>query len=53
VLVDGRFNVLVLLVGAFGSGFGNVGFGHLAGVGVEDGDDGAVGDVRVAEEMGF
>lgn len=53
VLLDSGFNVLVGLAGAFGVGFDDVGFGHLAGVSVRDGDDGAVRDVGMTEEVGF
>lgn len=53
VPLDGGNDVLVGLAGAFGVGFDDVGLGHLAGVGVWNGDDGAVGDVGVGEEMGF
>lgn len=53
MLLDGGINVLVGLAAAFGVRFDDVGFGHLAGVSVRDGDDGAVGDVGVGEEVGF
>lgn len=53
VLLDGGLDVLVGFATAFDVGFDDVGFGHLAGVSVMDGDDGAVGDVGMAEEVGF
>lgn len=53
VLLDSGINVLVGLASAFGVGFHDVGFGYLAGVSVRDGDDGAVGDVGVGEEVGL
>lgn len=53
VLLDGGIDVLVGLSSAFGVGFDDVGLGHLAGVSVWNGDDGAVGDVGVGEEVGF
>lgn len=49
VLLDGGIDVLVRLASAFSVGFDDVGLGHLAGVSVWDGDDGAVGDVGVGE----
>jgi hypothetical protein len=47
VLVDGSLDIAVRLAGAV-CRLGDEGLGHFAGVGVEDGDDGAVGDVWMA-----
>lgn len=53
VLLNCVFNVLVGFTSAVGGRFGDESFGHLAGVRVGDWDNGAVGDVGMAEEMGF
>lgn len=53
VLLNGVFDVLVGFTSAVGGRFSDEGFGHLASVRVRDWDNGAVGDVGMAEEMGF
>lgn len=50
---DISLNQGVVFFDADGCGFHNVGFGDFAGCGVGDGDDGAVRDGGVREEVGF
>lgn len=53
VLLNGGIDVLVGITLAFGVRFDDVGLGHLAGISVWDGNDGAVGDVGVGEQVCF
>lgn len=53
VLDDLGSHLVVRLVGAHRLGADDVGLGDLAGAGVLDGDDCAVGDEIVDEEVGF